>query len=72
VLAFIIWNLILLTSVLTVTELIEEVEPMLNWTLIAPAFKVSITVLWVFLYTVTERAQAVIIYSEVDIIKLCT
>ena len=43
--AFIIWNLILPTGVLTITELIEEVEPMPNWTLIAPAFKVSITVL---------------------------
>jgi len=30
---------------LTITELIEEVEPILNWTLIAPAFKVLITVL---------------------------
>ena len=43
--AFIIWNLILLTSVLTVTKLIEEVELMPNQTLIAPAFKVLITVL---------------------------
>jgi len=40
----------LLISVLTITELIEEVDLMLNWTLIAPAFKVLVTVLWVFLY----------------------
>jgi len=45
ILAFIIWNLTLLTSVLTITELIEEAEPMPNWTLIALAFKVLITVL---------------------------
>ena len=40
----------LLTGILTVIELIEEVELMLNWILIALAFKVLITVLWVFLY----------------------
>jgi len=45
VLAFIMWNLILLTSVLTITEPIEGVELMLNWTLMAPAFEVLITVL---------------------------
>jgi len=45
VLAFIMWNLILLTSVLTIMEPIKGVEPMLNWTLIALAFKVLIIVL---------------------------
>ena len=45
VLAFIMWNLTLLISVLTIMEPIKEVELILNWILIVPAFKVLMTVL---------------------------
>ena len=43
--AFIIWNLMLPISVLTITEPIEEVELRPNWTLIAPAFNILTVVL---------------------------
>jgi hypothetical protein len=41
--ALTMWNLM-------VMELIEGVEPMPNWTLMAPAFVVSIVILLTFLY----------------------
>ena len=48
-----IQNSILLTSVLTMIEPIEEVEPILNWILIVPAFVVFKSISWsqVLLYT---------------------
>jgi hypothetical protein len=45
-----IWNLILPIGMLMVMEPIEGIEPMPNWTLMAPAFVVSIVMLLTFLY----------------------
>ena len=50
VLALIIWNSMVSTGISIVIELIDRVELISNWILIAPAVIVSIVVLWAFLY----------------------
>jgi hypothetical protein len=48
--ALTMWNLMLPIGISIVMEPIEGVEPMPNWTLMVPAFVVSIVMLLTFLY----------------------
>jgi cytochrome c oxidase subunit IV len=50
VFTFTTWKLTRLISVLTITNLIEVVKPILNWTFIALIYKVLMSILFVIVF----------------------